>query len=581
MEQYKKTIEDISELFNKKKVKDLDTSIELVNTQYELLVELFDSSNDEDKLWACRYAITSLLPLLTRMLASPKIDEKKIANVYAIYKRTYAFASRRSLSHFIDYMEWDRSSSRKVYANRKAILDIPIFYLNKMTFDENLQYFRLSLPPGYGKSFLGNYYSAWIFGLDMNHSILRLSSSDEVVMGFSRAIKDLIISEAFSEVFPIYKVFNGKVFEKEKDSDWKIKGADLITSHLARTRQGTTVGVRAKFGIIFDDMTKGAEEANNDDLHKSIYEQWNTEWINRKENDRVKYIFLGTMWNPNDLLNKIKEDEEKVSPLVPSKRFPFVEECEDGHAVFITIPQLDENDNSTCEVVMSTVKARRLRDNTDEFLWSCVYQQKPIAPTGREFAWENIRTYDVLPKFNNRYVYAVLDPTRRGKDNISMPIFIKSDDNEEHYLIDWYYKKVAMTDAYDDVIDMIRQHKITHFHIENNTDTSLVSIIEMKLKEKGYTNCDVTEVFNTVKKEVRIKDARGMIKKKLFFKPKGSYTPNSMIGKAMEALTTYSFDYANKNDDAPDSLALYVNKFILEDLEKVTVTPIDRSRLNF
>jgi predicted phage terminase large subunit-like protein len=162
-----------------------------------------------------------------------------------------------------------------------------------------------------------------------------------------------------------------------------------------------------------------------------------------------------------------------------------------------------------------------------------------------------------------------------------MPVFIKSDDNEEHYLIDWYYKKVAMTDAYDDVIDMIRQHKITHFHIENNTDTSLVSIIEMKLKEKGYTNCDVTEIFNTVKKEVRIKDARGMIKKKLFFKPKGSYTPNSMIGKAMEALTTYSFDYANKNDDAPDSLALYVNKFILEDLEKVTVTPIDRSSLNF
>lgn len=581
MEQLKTLIKDITDLFDNKKVKDIDTSIEMVNNQYELLVELFDTSNNEDKLWACRYAITSLLPLVQRMLASPKVGEDKIGQVYEVYKKTYAFCARRSLYHFIEYMEWDRSSHKKVFANRHEVLDAPVYYLNKMIFDDKLQYFRLSMPPSFAKSFLGNYFSAWCFGLDINNSILRMSVSESVAFASSRYIKDLLISDLFSDVFPEYKALKGKIFSKEKDSEWRISSAETVVSHYAKTREASTVGIRANLAIIFDDMTSGLSEAHNDDVHNTVFEQFMTEWVNRKDNDRVKYIFLGTMWNNRDLLTRIKEAREKVSPIRPSKRFKYVEESDDGTSVFITIPLLDENDKSTCEHATSTKVALEFRENTDEFTFSCVYQQTPIAPSGREFAYENLTTYDTLPKIANPNVYAVLDPTRKGKDNISMPIFVKSDDGEEHYLIDWYYKPVAMTEAYDEIVSMIVTHRITHFHIENNTDTSLATLLEMKLKERNYNNCDVSEVYNTVNKEVRIKDARGLIKRKMRFKQKGSYSTNSMIGKAMEAFTTYSFDFPNKRDDAPDSLALYVNKFILEEGAKYVVQAVDRSMIGF
>lgn len=583
MNEYQKAIEDITELFDNKQVKDLETSIELTKTQYELLVELFNTSDtEEEKQWSVRCAVSKTIPLLQKMLASPKVDESKIGIVYNVYRKTYAFCGRRSLAHFIDFMEWERPSNNKVFMNRKEVLTPIIYYLNKMMFDEKFTHLVFSLPPSFGKTFTLNYFSAWIYGIDLSNSILRMSYNDELLNGFSRSIKDLITSDLYQEVFPQFIVYKNKPFDKEKDSDWKLKNADIVVSHYVRTRDGGTTGVRARTAIIFDDMTKGRDEANNDTLHQNYWEKYTTEWLNRRESDRVKYIFAGTMWTPKDILNRITEEETKKSPDLPSKKFNYAWECEDGHAAFIRVPLLDENELSTCPKVMSTKEALGLRDITDPFLWSCVYQQKPIAPTGMEFAWENLRTYDKLDEDEVfSYAHSVLDPTRKGKDNISMPICRVSKDGETHFVFDWYYKKVAMTEAYDGIIDKIIEHKILHFEIENNTDTSLKTVIEMKLKEKNVTFCTITEKFNTTNKEVRIKDARGLIVRKMAFKAKGVFSPNSDYGRAMEAFTTYSFDYANKNDDAPDSLALYVNKFMLDNKKVNKITVVDRSKLGF
>lgn len=584
---YKKAIEAITELFEKKQIKTLDDSIEMAKNQCELLIALFDESKEEDKRWSVRYAIVHLLPLLEKMLSSPKVDKENAQRIYGIYRRTYAFCGRRSLQHFTIFMEWDRPSDNMVYVNRQEVLEPIMYYLNKALFDDKLKCVGISLAPGMGKSFSLNYYTAWSLGVDINGSILRLSYSEELLNGFSRAIKDLIASDLYAEVFPVFYEYRNKPFEKEKDSDWKIKNADVMTSHYVRTRDGATTGVRAKKSIIFDDMTKGAEEAYNDDVHENYWKKYLTEWWNRRENDSVKYIFAGTMWNPKDLLNRIKEKESTISPLIPSKKYKYVWECEDGHAVFINIPLLDENDKSTCERVMSTKEALQLRDITDPYLFSCVYQQNPIAPSGLEFAYENLRQYRDIPRneqgelITNTYAFAVLDPTRKGKDNISMPICVATKDGEEHYVIDWLYKKVAMTEAYDEVINKIVENNIVSLFVENNTDTSLKTVLDMKMKERGITTCIIDEKYNVAKKEVRIKDMRGLVLRKMLFKAKGTVSPNSDYGRAMSAFTTYSFDYANKNDDAPDSLALYVSEIIIGHNKKNEIKSVSRSVLGF
>ena len=261
----------------------------------------------------------------------------------------------------------------------------------------------------------------------------------------------------------------------------------------------------------------------------------------------------------------------------------YVMEATDGYAVFIKVPLLDENDESTCEVVMTTAEARRMRDTSDPFSFSCVYQQEPIAPTGLEFADENLQHYEELPKNEKGeelclpYAFAVLDPARRGKDNVSMPIFRA--DGEKYYFIDCIFQKKAMTELYDEIVSKIIEHTITKFVIENNIDTSLKTLLEGKLKAKGYYLCEIIEKYNTVKKEDRIRDARGDIKRLVLFKDKKLYKPNTDYGRFMKNFTTYSFDYPNKFDDAPDSMAMFRTEVILDRARPSKPKPINRAIL--
>lgn len=578
IQELKKLSDDITLLFIDKKVPTIDSSVELLSNQFEILKSIFDDSEIEaDKQYAVRIAITVTLDYLLKMLKSPKVGDDKIIEIHSLYQRVFCFCGRRSFKHFILHMESQKSEVNRVYFNRQEAIEPVIYYLNKIALSDSLMKFAFSLPPSYGKSFAMNYYSAWRFGINLRNSILRMSYGDDLLNGFSRAIKDLISSDLYAEIFPSFAYYHNKPFDKEKDSDWKIKNADVLVSHYVRTRDGAVTGVRANSDIIFDDMTKGKEEAYNDMLHNSNWEKYTTEWLNRRERDTIKYIFGGTMWSPLDLINRIIEDESTKSPLVKSKRFKYAWETKDGKFACVKVPLLDEHRNSTCPYVMSTEEARHLEEITDPFLFSCVYQQDPIAPSGLEFAWENLRTYEKLPteKCLN-HAYAVLDPTRKGKDNVAMPICVMSEDGKDHYLIDVIYKKKAMTEVHDDIVKKIIEHTITKFCIENNTDTSLKTLIVDRLKAKGYFICDITEKFNTAKKEIRIKDARGIVINQILFKAKGTFTPNGDYGRFMDAFTKYSFDYANKHDDAPDSMALYVNEILLDRHTMATVTFMNR-----
>lgn len=557
----------------------------MCNNLYTVLLQYFDSPKKDDKnkqeieLNACRYAITTLIPMVENRIYNS--EEEFMSKYYELWEKSYAFAGRRSLEHFIDYIEMDKAN--KVLASRRSVLKPFIFYLNKIAFSDKLKYIIASYPPSTGKSFSLNYFTAWLFGLNINNSVLRLSYSEELVLGFSRSIQDIIKNPRYSDVFPNYKLYGTKPFAKEKESDWKIKNADTLISHISRTRDGAVTGIRANKAIIFDDMTKGATEATNSTLHSQLYNRWKTEWYNRRDGDTTKFIFAGTMWSPEDILNRVTQDRESLSEIVESKNFKYVWETKDGSTVFIRIPLLDEKDETTCEDVMSTQEARELRDTTDEFLFSCVYQQDPIAPTGLEFADELLEHYTELPRNEKGedmclpYCFAVLDPARRGKDNVSMPIY--KTDGQKYYFIDCIFQKKAMTELYNEIVDKIIQHTITRFVIENNIDTSLKTLLDEKLKTKGYYLCEIVEKYNTVNKEQRIKDARGDIKKFIVFKEKEMYKPNTDYGRFMKNFTTYSFDYPNKNDDAPDSMALFRTEIILDRGKPSKPKPINRTKL--
>ena len=54
------------------------------------------------------------------------------------------------------------------------------------------------------------------------------------------------------------------------------------------------------------------------------------------------------------------------------------------------------------------------------------------------------------------------------------------------------------------------------------------------------------------------------------------YATNTDLGKAMEALVSYSFEYPNKFDDMPDAVALFVMEYIKQNSKPLPVQAISR-----
>lgn len=570
--QYENTLDDILDVLKSNRPDEL--KIKWLNNGLVVLKSWFL----EDELSSTKYCKNNLIPLTEKLIDKSKVEN--IASFFQLYKQLYAFCGNRDLECFIDYMEFEKTN--KVLSKRRSILLPLIDALNRLDSDDKLKYVIASYPPSAGKSFCANYYTAWTYGRDINNSNLRLSYNEELVLGFSRSIKDIVSSPLFSDVFPQYKLYNGKPFDKEKESDWKIKNSNVLTSHIARTRDGGTTGVRANKTIIFDDMTKGSEEASNSQVHQTYYNKWKTEWVNRKDGNNTKYLFLGTMWSPEDILNRVREDREKISPLIPSKKYKYAWESEDGSTIVIKMPLLDENDETTCPDAYTTTEARELRDTTDPYLFQCVYQQDPIAPSGLEFADELLSHYDNLPlnedftpAYSN-YCLASLDTPRKGGDNASMPIF-KIGEDGIYYMVDCLFARKPMTSLYDDIVQKIIDNNIVDFIIENNTDTSLATLLTERLEKKGITTCYIREKYNTKNKEQRIGDTRDVVKRKIKFKNKTDYFPNTDYGRFMKDFTTYSFDFKNKHDDANDSIALFASETIINRGRSSKPEPVDRS----
>jgi hypothetical protein len=113
------------------------------------------------------------------------------------------------------------------------------------------------------------------------------------------------------------------------------------------------------------------------------------------------------------------------------------------------------------------------------------------------------------------------------------------------------------------IVSKIIQHKITRLYVERNTEECIEKLLTDELLERWYTGCVIEEVYSTEPKDRRIMSAEGDIKSRLIFPQYGMYAQSSDIGKAM--LNVYGYTYVGTvaHDDAPDSLALFVKRFVM------------------
>ena len=164
---------------------------------------------------------------------------------------------------------------------------------------------------------------------------------------------------------------------------------------------------------------------------------------------------------------------------------------------------------------------------------------------------------------------------KSGKDFFAMPVFVPY--GEDYAFVDCIFTKVATTELVKDIVDKMLEDNIRVLVVETNVDGGLKKLILDEYEKRGIScNCDIREKYNTMQKAVRIELEKGVIKRRVWFPDKKLFGKISDIGKFMNNLTLYNSQGGNKNDDAPDSCALFTSEIIGEKYKNKKVKAIKR-----
>lgn len=525
-------------------------------------------------------ALDPIKAKLVQINKSKKARNEYLARYLDLYDDFMALASFRSLKHFALYMQ--QAFNFTLWEDTINCFEGYWYYAGRMVLDKEVKFIEKQCPTGYGKSTSDAFLQAFIYGYNIDSTVLKICGNDKITDDCFNNVTSLMISPYFAKIFPYYAQFNGeinKMFEihSRKDLTFKISGSVKSKNLMIATKLSDTNGVRADY-LFLDDITQRKDMANLN-MHQKDIHSFQHEWYERKSKDgEFQIVASGTTYSQFDILSHLKReaggDHAVKSPI---NKYTYISRSnlvvENGISVFVCVPLLDyDTDESTYPKKISTTKARIKREKYPTEFWA-MDQQRPMPPDSSPFYFTKLRQYTTLPAIGEcgrlDTCVAALDTKRRGKDYLSMPIFFEADDPDNkgetaHYLVDWLYDDRSMKECLPLIVSKIIQRKITRLYVERNTEECIETLLQDKLREQGYTSCVIEEVYSTEPKDRRIMSAEGDIKAKMIFPQYNMYAPSNDIGKALLNFYGYTYTGSVAHDDAPDSLALYAKRFIMD-----------------
>ena len=525
-------------------------------------------------------AINPIRAKLAQLSKSRKVKEEYLSRYLDLYDDFMALAAFRSYKYYCIFMQ--PCFGFTLWEDTQNCFEGYWYYANKMVLDGEVKFLEKQLPTGFGKSISDAFMQSWIFGIDIDNDVFKVCGNDKFTDDcFQNVVEKLMLSPRYAKVFPYYEKFNCDKdlmfsFCSRKDLKFAITGSKKSTNLRIVTKNSDTNGVRAKY-LFLDDITQRRDMANLTQHNKDIH-AFQHEWFERNYNRNDFYIVAsGTTYSQFDILSFLKRVMGgEASKKTAINKYTSIGVSDfivpKGISVFVCVPLLDyDTDESTYPKKISTHSARKKREENPTEFWAMDMQQ-PLPPDSSPFYFTKLRQYTTLPSVGecNRLdtCVAALDTKRRGKDFLSMPIFFEADDpdikgNTAFYLNDWLYDDRPMKECIPLIVAKIIQRRITRLFVERNTEECIETLLQDKLREQGYTSCVIEEVYSTEPKDRRIMSAEGDIKAKIIFPRYGMYAQSNDIGKAMMNVYGYTYTGTVAHDDAPDSLALFAKRFII------------------
>ena len=430
---------------------------------------------------------------------------------------------------YYDFWEFCKYIDPAFFSEDKPHLKLIASKLQEVA-DGKIKKQAISLPPRAGKSYIMSMFCAWMLGKNPMGSIMRNSYAATLAEKFSKDIRDGILQKPkFRKIFP-----NVVLSKKSASVDaWSIEG-NTQPSYFCAGVGGAITGFGCKTLAILDDPIKNIEEALSETVIEGVWNWYTSTHLSRLETGCPE-IHIATRWSKRDPIGRLTDPDSSY--------------CVDDMEV-ITIPAIDENGKSFCELIKTTDEYHEIRRITDPFIWEAEFMQHPIEEKGLLYAPDSLHRFSMneIKTKTPDGVIGFTDTADLGSDYLCSLIGYRF--GEHTYITDVVFTQDGVEITEPLVADLIMRNKCQNMQIEsNNGGRQFARNVKNILRDKKY-QCSVTTETQTKNKETRILMQAGYVKEYFWFR--NDYQAGSDYDKFFRQFTGYVKLGRNTHDDACD-----------------------------
>lgn len=474
-----------------------------------------------------------------------------VEEFFSLYKKSLLFDAPHFFDSYLLYLEINRKPNKRFYQPRRKVLKSVVDALQELS-DGKLDELFLSEPPRIGKTTMLMFFVTWLIGKNSEASNLYSAYSDTITKAFYNGVMEIIndpVTYLWTDVFPDAKVVQTNAQEETLNIDRRKRYPSLT----CRSLYGTLNGACDCNGfLISDDLIGGIEEALNQERMLSAWSKVDNNLLTRaKEN--AKILWCGTRWSmidPAGLRMELLENDERFR----NRRYKI-----------INLSALDENDESNFDydygVGFNTEYYRMRRAsferNNDMASWNAQYMGEPIERDGALFSPGELRYYNgVLPDGEPDRIFMAVDPAFGGGDFVVAPVCFQY--GEDIYVHDVVYDNGDKKSTQPLLAQAVLKYDVAAMQIEANKSTEAYKEgVQEELRKQGRRiNLTTKAAPSNKAKFQRIFDKVPDIREMMIFRESGKRSKAYSL--FMQNVFSYKMFAKNKNDDAPDSLAMAI-----------------------
>ena len=518
-------------------VKEKPHEYQAVEDLFEML-RIYETENKKQAhLW--NKEVRKISAQQVKLAKSDSLAEK----FYYLNKRSLLFDAKEDFDAYLQYVEFDREPEKRFYLPRRKQI-LPIVQALQDLEDDLLDLLSISMPPGTGKTTLGIFFLTWIMGKYPMQPNLASAHSSMLTKSFYDGVLSILTDPEYlwADVFPGLTIAQTNSKEETIDLEKKKRFKTLTCRSIDGSLTGAT---RCEKYLYADDLVSGIEEALSKDRLDNLWNKYTNDLKSRKKLE-CKEIHIATRWSVHDVIGRLE------------KRYG-----NNPRARFLAFPALDENDKSNFDymygVGFDTKYFWDMKDSLDDVSWKCLFMNEPIEREGLLFPEDELNYYNgVLPEGGLVRKYAACDVAWGGGDSLSMPFAYEYEDGSI-FIPDVVFNKGDKTITRPIVVGKLMYHlpHETEFEANNGGDEYCDAVDEELKKQNVRLNLSHRKAPSNQSKLSRIIQAAPDIKKFYFLDKRHR---NKEYAAFMKELTSFVQTGKNKNDDAPDSLAILSRK---------------------